>query len=312
MKFLSLLAAIIFTGLTGIAQSTCASSFKVNNGNGTCGATGELRLTFPGGCPPMVPIIDSIHVNGVKNSVTFGLPDASKCGGSNGYISYCVTSGNMPPVNVWRFFFRDAAGTFNCTVVDETVSVLAVKFLSFDAALIGNSVACKWSVADQAENSHYELERSSDGTNFSSIAYIFGQDVSSTQDQQYSFLDKSASMQAKQTVFYRVKEVDNLGRISYSNVLSVKLGFANPQIVHASPNPFTETMSLSFESGAAGKVEVKLVNLTGQPVLSKVAIVNKGNNTFKLANLGALPTGIYVAQVSINGVFAGNQKVTKN
>lgn len=311
MKVLSLLIAIIFTGLTGIAQSTCATSFKVNNGNGTCGAAGELRLTFPGGCPALVPVIDSVYIDGVKSNVRFATPDASKCGGGNGYISYCVTSGNMPPANVWNIFFRDAQASFNCTVVSTTTGVLAVKFLSFDASLNGNNVACKWSVAEETSNNHYEIERSYDGTTFASIAYIFSQEASSVKAN-YTYIDKSPATQGKKTAFYRVKEVDQQGRISYTNVMSVKLALASANSISSSPNPFTEKISVGFQSTVTGRGEVKLVNMTGQPVGYKVTSISKGSNTFQLDNLGSLPTGIYVAQLSINGVFAGNQKLIKN
>ncbi|MES2890881.1 MAG: T9SS type A sorting domain-containing protein [Bacteroidota bacterium] len=312
MKLLSLFAAIIFTAFTGMAQSTCATSFKVNNGNGTCGAAGELRLTFPGGCPALVPVIDSVLINGVKSNVRFALPDASKCGGANGYISYCVTSGNMPPANVWNIFFRDAQGVFNCTVVSSTTNVLAVKFLSFDAALVGNSVACKWSVSEETVNNHYELERSYDGKTFASIAYIFSQENSPATKNDYSFIDKSATSQSKKMAFYRVKEVDQQGRISYSGVMSVKLAASAANSITTTPNPFKETISVAFQSSLVGKGEVKLVNMTGQPVGYKTTTINKGTNTVQLENLGSLPTGIYVAQLSINGVFAGNQKLVKN
>jgi hypothetical protein len=81
MREFILITAIILFSLPGIPQSTCATSFKVNNGNGTCGAAGELRLTFPGSCPALVPIIDSVYINGIKSNVTFVAPDVSKCGG---------------------------------------------------------------------------------------------------------------------------------------------------------------------------------------------------------------------------------------
>jgi hypothetical protein len=240
--------------------------------------------------------------------VTFAAPDASKCGGANGYISYCVTSGNMPPANVWNIFFRNALGVYNCTVVSSTTGVLAVKLVSFDALLTGSSITCKWTAGSEIDNDHYELERSFDGTTFTTIAYVFSSETSNS----YSYPDKSSALQTKNVVFYRLKDVDNMGRVSYSQVISVKLGTPGTQNLQASPNPFRDNISLVVESATAGTGEIRLLNLAGQPVVTKTTTINKGTNNLQVSNLGNLPKGVYVARVSINGVFAGNQKIIKN
>ncbi|MDB5280792.1 MAG: hypothetical protein JWR61_5747 [Ferruginibacter sp.] len=312
MKSLSIIAVIILASVTGYSQFTCATSFKVNNGNGTCGAAGELRLNFPGGCPALLPFIDSVYVNGEKGKVTFFTPDVSNCGGKNGYVSYCVSSGNMPPANAWNIFFHDTNGQFNCTVVSTSGGVLAVKFNSFNAALAGNAVTCNWTTESEINTNHYELERSFDGNSFGTAAIIFTAENTTAAKNNYSYRDNSTPLQNKSMVFYRVKEVDTNGAISYSKIINIKLGNGYSNSVETSPNPFAESMSVKFDSNKAGVAEINILSSTGQPVAVKNGIVFKGSNSLQVGNLSGLSKGIYVVQVSINGVIAGNQKVIKN
>ena len=311
MRILILITAIILFSLPGISQSTCATSFKVNNGNGTCGAAGELRLTFPGSCPALVPVIDSVYINGIKSNITFAAPDASKCGGSNGYISYCIVSGNMPPVNVWSIYFKDAQSIFNCAVVSTNTSTLAVKLVSFDATVTGNSITCKW-ISQETDNNHFEVERSFDGRNFNSIAYVFSKENPSALSNNYSYNDKSVALQGHNKIFYRLKDVDKNGNVSFSDIISIKLAASFAKGIQVSPSPFTGSLSIIVESKSNGNGEIKLLNLSGQPVATKNVTITKGSNMLQLDNLIALSKGVYVAQVSINGVIAGNQKVIKN
>ena len=313
MKKLSIIAALFLITLSGFSQNTCATSFKVNNGNGTCAALGQLRVTFPGGCPAEVPQIDSVYVNSVKSNVTFALPDISKCGVNNGYISYCVNSGNMPPANAWTIFFRNnISGLFNCLVTTSPASTLPVKFVSFDAAAATGAVTCKWTTEAEINNNHFELERSLNGNDFSTAAIIFSAENATSVRNNYSYKDVSTTIQNRSIIFYRVKQVDIDGKATYSNIVTVKFASGYAKNIQISPNPFTETLAIIFESTETGNAEVKILSLTGQPVATKNTIVNKGSNNLQIGSLSNLAKGIYIAQVSINGAYAGNQKVVKN
>jgi len=313
MKSLSIIIVFFLNAVSAFSQNNCAISFKVNNGNGTCGAAGQLRLTFPGGCPAEVPVIDSVYTNGLKSLVTFAAPDVFKCGGNNGYISYCVTSGNMPPASAWTIYFKNNNGnTYNCEVPSAATSVLPVKFVSFEAIFAGKTINCKWSTEAEINNQRFELERSFNGNEFTTAAIIFSAENATNLRNNYSYKDNLPVLQNKSIVYYRVKQVDIDGKVAYSNIVSVKLGSNIGKSMQVSPNPFTETLAIKFESAETGIAEIKILNLTGQPVATKNATVTKGINSLNMGNLSNLSKGVYLAQISINGVYAGNQKVVKN
>jgi hypothetical protein len=135
MKTLSIIAILIVSSFLGFSQNNCSSSFRVNTEMEPCGGTSELRLNFPDGCPTEIPIIDSVYTNAGKSNITFSAPNVSNCGGKNGYISYCISSGNVPVADVWVIHFK----TSTCVVLRSVAAsgVLAVKFVSFNATLSG-------------------------------------------------------------------------------------------------------------------------------------------------------------------------------
>jgi len=312
MKTFTISTALVLMSITSFAQNICPSSFKRNNGNGTCNSLGELRLSFPSIDLSNVPSIDSVMINGVKSNVTFNLPETSHAGGNNGYISYCVTSGNMPPTNVWTIYFHSNDGTYTCTVFSSTGGPLAVKYYSFDASVSGSNVTCNWVTEEEINNDHFELERSFDGVNYSTAAIIFAAENNTGSQQAYQYKDNAAALKSKYIVYYRIKQVDKDGSASYSKVVTVKLKAETVNTLQISPNPFIENITIKIEATETGSATTKIINTNGQTVVSALTNVNKGTNNVQIANLNGLAKGMYVVQVSINGVIKGNQKLIKN
>ena len=312
MKTFTLLTALALSNLVSFSQNICPSSFKRNNGNGTCGSLGELRLNFSPACPSEAPLIDSVFTNGTKNSVTFALPDASHCGNNNGYLSYCVTSGNMPPANVWVIYFHTSAGSYNCTVTAAGGSILPIKYSSFDAYKNNEAVVCNWTTEEEINNNYFILEKSSDGTKFNNIAMIFSAGNNAGIRNSYKYKDAKAFQNSKGIVYYRLVQVDLDGKTSYSKTISVKSGTVETAAFQVSPNPFDENTMIKINAADAGNATIKIFNTAGQTVMSKQATVNKGVNNLSVNSLNTIARGMYVMQVSINGVCSGNQKIIKN
>ena len=49
--------------------------------------------------------------------------------------------------------------------------------------------------------------------------------------------------------------------------------------------------------------DIRIINISGQPVLTKQSGISKGYNTLQVDGLSQLPTGVYVAEVAVNGVI---------
>jgi len=106
---------------------------------------------------------------------------------------------------------------------DVEIVFLTVKLTSFTAkGLDKNKVVLNWNTAQEQNFSHFTIERSLDGNEFSDAGIIFSID-DSKHTRSYSFTDK---LKTKETgiVYYRLKMVDVDGKTQLSPIKIVKLG----------------------------------------------------------------------------------------
>jgi hypothetical protein len=92
-------------------------------------------------------------------------------------------------------------------------AVLPVKFGAFTAKSSTSAVTLNWTIDAEENTKGYEVERSTDGRNFSAIGV-----VAATGSRSYSFTDANPVSSAH----YRIKALDNDGKFGYSIVLRVK------------------------------------------------------------------------------------------
>ena len=105
---------------------------------------------------------------------------------------------------------------------DVEIVFLTVKLTSFTAkGLDKNKVVLNWNTAQEQNFSHFTIERSLDGNEFSDAGIIFSID-DSKHTRSYSFTDK---LKTKETgiVYYRLKMVDVDGKSQLSPIKIVKL-----------------------------------------------------------------------------------------
>jgi hypothetical protein len=311
MKNFTIAVVLLLSCITTFAQSpSCPNSFTRNNGNGQCGQ-GLLKLVYTN-CPAIAPLIDSIYINGVKANLTLGLPNISNCISRN-YISYCIISGNIPPTSAWQIFLSlpGIPGSLNCAVI-EGGGPLPVQYLSFDAVVNDKSILLKWLTTQEVNNSHFEVERSFDMNNYSNIGLVLDGFLVNGTNKSYQFKDNSAELQGRSMVYYRLKQFDIDGKFTYSKVLPVRLQAKANTLMQVSPNPFIENLNVRFSSTENGVAQIRIINATGQTLLSKQSTISKGYNNIQIDGLSGLATGMYVAQLIMNGTVIDNQRVIKN
>jgi Secretion system C-terminal sorting domain len=190
-------------------------------------------------------------------------------------------------------------------------STMPVKYSAFDAVVVDKSVILNWITEQEINHNHFEVERSFDGIAFKTTGIVLdGFENGSRKN--YQFKDNDAELQSKSVVYYRLKQVDNDGKAFYTNTLVVKLKAAEGVVIQTSPNPFTENLNIRFTSTGNSVAEISIINANGQQVLNKKSSVTKGYNNIQVGGLTTLAPGMYVAQVKMNGVITGTQKIIKN
>lgn len=144
-----------------------------------------------------------------------------------------------------------------------------------------NNNGLSWIVADKENLSHFEVEKSTDGTNFHVIA--------KTNVETYS--DPSASG----NTFYRIKAVERNGVYIYSNILRVSASLKNPVTIQ----DLNGKTSVSFYSEANREGSLEVYGTNGQLVFKSVKQVSQGWNSWELN----LPTaGVYIIKTPVGTV----------
>lgn len=207
--------------------------------------------------------------------------------------------------------FRQYAAKFGCFSFINAAP-LPVKLTYFGASAKSNhTVYTSWVTEQEINHDYFELERSFNNKDFSTVAMILGAKSSNGVSNNYDYTDKSAELKNQSIAYYRLKQVDKDGRITYSEVRLVKFASGNDVKVQVSPNPFIEKVTLQFDSEVAGAMNVRIVNLAGQVVLQTSARVNKGYNNVSLSQLSSLTPGMYIVQMMIDGKVMAKEKLVK-
>jgi hypothetical protein len=190
--------------------------------------------------------------------------------------------------------------------------ILPVKYTSFTAVASDQTTKLKWVTEEEMNNDHFEVERSVDGLNFSTVGYVTAAEIVGGNKRTYEFSDNLSNLKNNGTVYYRLKQIDRDGNSSFSKTLSVQLNAKAGMLLQVSPNPFIYKIDVRFEAKESGNSEIRVTNLAGQTVISQPAIISKGYNNLSLNDLGGLSKGMYIVQVMVNGVVNDSQKIIKN
>lgn len=139
---------------------------------------------------------------------------------------------------------------------------LPISLINFSAVCQESGILVSWSTASETDNKRFELERSTDGVNYTIIASLNGHGTTQEQNN-YSYLDKSS---IKQHYYYRLKQIDSDNKASYNYVLTESNNYCNTKEVEllVFPNPANE--SIYVKSTSDKPVMIEVINDCGQLV----------------------------------------------
>lgn len=187
-------------------------------------------------------------------------------------------------------------------MVNNCEWVLKTDLLSFDAVLKNKHGVLTWKAANETAQTTYEVQRSSDGSNFHTIATVKAQNLASAA---YTFNDPE---EIRSFAYYRVVVKEPGGsknsRIRLLNVTDV------PYELISVVNPFNNKLSFVFSSPRNGDVTIMLNDQQGRSVKTMRQRIVKGVNYMDLDDLGSLSAGTYILQV-ITDSGAVSKRVVK-
>ena len=176
---------------------------------------------------------------------------------------------------------QDAILVFDNFLSNPELAPLPVNFISFNAQKVSNSTQLTWKVGEEDNVKGYEIERSTDGSKFTSVGFVPASGKTT-----YTFSDAQTT---QGTVFYRIRNVDNDGKFKYSNILSLKNG-ASTLILRAFPLPAVNKLTIQHEA-AFNNGKINIASSDGSVVKR---IIPAQGSLETVVNLSGLKSGIYV------------------
>ncbi|NII26831.1 T9SS type A sorting domain-containing protein [Pseudoflavitalea sp. X16] len=183
----------------------------------------------------------------------------------------------------------------------QALAVTPVKLMTFTARAINKDVRMAWSTASAINFSHFEVERSANGSTFTVAGRV---NVRSTNNNtvDYTFTD-AGSMNTNMSngiLHYRLKMVDIDGRFEYSKIIAVFMNEKKTGLINAYPAPFTNKVWVKVGLISAGHVHLSVTDLGGRVIKSMQLLLPAGENTVSVDELGSLPKGTYLLRVTID------------
>jgi PKD repeat protein len=193
----------------------------------------------------------------------------------------------------FRFAFKTDGGVTAAGAAIDDVAIegtpnnpLPLSLTSFTAVKDGEDALLQWQTMNEVNVSHFDIERSWNGTEFNFIGKKTALNGTSNN---YAFKDLlSKQSRPGQTVYYRLKMMDRDGKFKYSPVELLRWnGLQNSQ-VSISPNPFKDHIRVN----TLLKVEkAELIDNQGRVVAAANGLTNGR------LNVPSLPAGTYVLRL---------------
>jgi hypothetical protein len=278
-------------GTASITTATVAVSIVVNQGGASSGS--KVIYDVVGANAVEFPITLNVYVD---NGSVVGQLDAGDT-----YIESKIenTLSDGPFTTV--FFPYNAnvlvqtitsAGCIDAVRFYPNAGVLPVRFTGFQAVSKAEHTELKWYVADNEGGKQFEIERSSNGKDFSSIAVMFTTEKSGSEA--YAFADNSMGTKN----FYRIKLIDNTNKISYSKTVAVENNVKTPGKLALNQNPVESYLVFQYQAAESLPGVITIYNMSGTVVHRQNTKLINGINSIAINLDGRVLPGLYVLEVN--------------
>ncbi len=190
----------------------------------------------------------------------------------------------------------------NLSVVKTSAdfTVLPIEFLNFwGKALADNTIQLIWEANVDDQHHYFEIERSNNGSQFMVLGKL-------PQMSAFRFLDK---VPQSGNNFYRIKQVDKDGAITYSKIINVYIESAIKLTVY--PNPVNDQLIINIGSRNAQNYKVQITDMQGKMVYDALKTINSSSTEIKV-DVRSWKPQLYILKVlNNNNEVLETQKIIK-
>lgn len=275
----------VFAGFTYNNVNQCSGNLSVTTG----GQAFDRRAvgTIDGGV---------ININTAWKTVfTVSLWTLDHSNPRGGYVFINSGAGGTPAafsnysiadVNANEFVVNSA--TFSSPLPLSSLT-LPVTISKFEAHCLSQAALLEWSTASEGNNGYFEVERSSNGADWTMLQRINGT-VNTTITRNYSYTDTRGG-----NYYYRLKQVDMDGSIHYSSIVRTSCT-SKEEFVKLYPVPVRDVLTVLIGSDKAKTTTIQIVDARGVVILSRKVNLSTGTNTVQV-NMENFAPGMYLLMI---------------
>ncbi|CAN5235223.1 hypothetical protein BH09BAC2_BH09BAC2_11600 [soil metagenome] len=203
-----------------------------------------------------------VKVSGPTNSVGDVTPANA---GSYSYIITPSTLGAFTPTGVtFQATFTGFSG-FGVGKPSAPIPVTLVQFKGEHVVNRGNKLT--WVVTNQVNVHHYELQYSTDGQQFSSVATVAAKAAGAGQ---ISY-DNLHVTYMNGNNYYRLKSVDIDGKLQFSSIININVNQRGSSVI-VYPNPVADKLMINYR-GVSANVNVEILDAVGKLIYNSKTVV---------------------------------------
>lgn len=181
---------------------------------------------------------------------------------------------------------------------------LPLQLTSFSARLSNNIITCDWQTANEVNVSHFNVQQSVNGVDFSTIGTI-----AITANHKYEYADTKASSLQANIIYYRLAIVDLDGKTAYSKTVSVNFGNKLSVGLQLYPNPVKDVLYVRLNGYKSGDAILQVTDMNGKTWQQQQVKLENGNAVFLSFNASVLAKGTYI--LSVQGSAEAQKKFVK-
>jgi hypothetical protein len=282
-----------------------AQDITVNDGD-NCFSNDELNFSSSDGGSPPRNIYTGMEGNGFPIRViwlsgSWRLQIDAGIGWEDTYTSTFASAPNPPHHSVGAW----ADAPFNCGGASSfqffgsgTQTALPVELIDFRTTLNRAAVSLHWRTASETNNAGFEVQRSEDGRDFRTLAFVEGHGTTYEQ-QEYSFTDKGPL--SGRLYYYRLRQIDYDGSFEFSKILSLKTGGGPVAAGVFYPNPVSGVAaSIDFNLENEGEWTATVFDAAGKALRQAQQFMEAGQQRVQL-DISGLQNGLYFVKFENGG-----------
>lgn len=214
-----------------------------------------------------------------------------------------VTLASIPVIsgNIVSFLVNAANLANGYYTLTYSATPLPVRLTEFTATRQENNALVKWSVEQETNIDHYEIQRGTAGNDLITVGSVAAINTGALPGQ-YGFTDNAPKAGRN---YYRLKIVDRDRNSTYSAVVPLDFPQASSATIRLYPNPAVDRVHIALSGPAA--MNVLLINTRGQVVRT----VRSAASSVLDIQVSDLSKGIYFVEVNTGGTRY-TQKIMKN